>query len=74
MVTVVVILARGPMDTLSSFVDGRAPLQAGSDCALARDRFAAEPDAVVLAVVDGDRPIGLLARDVALSQTITDCP
>lgn len=69
MVTVVVILARGPMDTLSSFVDGRAPLQAGSDCALARDRFAAEPDAVVLAVVDGDRPIGLLARDVALSQT-----
>lgn len=57
------------MDTLSDFVDRRAPLPAGSACATAAARFAAEPDAAVLAVVDGDRPVGLVSRDVILSQS-----
>ncbi|MDP1874537.1 response regulator [Phenylobacterium sp.] len=56
------------MDTLASFVDGRAPLQTGSDCAVAQARFAAESDAVVLAVCDGERPIGLISREVAMAQ------
>ncbi len=69
MLGVVFTFPRGPMDTLSSFVDCRAPLQTGADCALAQARFAAEPDAVVLAVVDGEQPVGLVTREVVLSQT-----
>lgn len=56
------------MDTLSSFIDRRAPLPAGSHCAQAAARFNAEPDALVLAVVDGEHPVGLVTRDVILSQ------
>jgi CheY-like chemotaxis protein len=61
--------APAPMDTLSSFIDRRAPLSAGSLCGEAVARFHAEADASLLAVVDGEAPVGLLARDVALSQT-----
>ncbi|MBI5941502.1 MAG: response regulator [Caulobacterales bacterium] len=57
------------MDTLSTLVDRRAPLPAGSLCSDAAARFAAEPDACVLAVIDGEQPVGLVARDVVLSQT-----
>lgn len=57
------------MDTLSSLTDRRAPLPAGTSCAVAAARFAAEPDAMVLAVLDDDEPVGLVARDVVLSQT-----
>ena len=62
------------MDTLSSFIDRRAPLPAGSSCAQAAARFQAEPDAGLLAVVDGELPVGLVARDVILSQTDGDRP
>ncbi|MCF8503913.1 MAG: response regulator [Caulobacter sp.] len=56
------------MDTFSSFVDRRAPVPSGASCATAALRFAAEPDAVVLAVVDGETPVGLVSREVVLSQ------
>jgi CheY-like chemotaxis protein len=62
------------MDTFATFADRRAPIPAGSTCALAAARFAAEPDAAVLAVVDGDQPAGLVARDVILSQTDGERP
>ena len=58
-----------PMNTFASLVDRRAPLPMGSTCAVAVARFQAEPDAVVLAVVEGDHPVGLITRDVVLSQT-----
>ena len=62
------------MDTFSTFADRRAPLPAGTRCATAAARFAAEPQALVLAVVDGERPLGLVTRDVILSQTDGDRP
>ncbi len=57
------------MNTFFDIVDRRAPLPAGSVCAAAAARFAAEPDACVLAIVEGDQPVGLLSRDVIQSQT-----
>ncbi len=56
------------MDTLFDISDQRAPMPAGSTCAAAAARFAAEPDAMVLGVVDGAQPVGLISRDVVLSQ------
>ena len=57
------------MDTFFSFVDRRAPVLADATCAQAAARFTAEPDALVLAVVDGGEPVGLVSREVVLSQT-----
>ncbi|MDO8294807.1 MAG: response regulator [Caulobacter sp.] len=57
------------MDTLSSLVDRRAPVPVGAICATVAARFAAEPDASVLAVVDGEQPVGVVSRDVIQSQT-----
>src|SRR3990167_3384380 len=69
MLKVVLTPAPGPMDTLSTLVDRRAPLPTGSHCSDAAARFAAEPEASLLAIVDGEQPVGLVARDVILSQT-----
>lgn len=69
MVGVVLTSAPGTMDTLSTLVERRAPLPTGSRCSDAAARFAAEPDASLLAIVDGEWPVGLVARDVILSQT-----
>ncbi|MDP1632203.1 MAG: response regulator [Caulobacter sp.] len=62
------------MTTLASYVDRRAPVAADQSCAEIGARFIAEPDALVLAVMDGDLPVGLLARDVVLAQTDTCRP
>ena len=55
-------------------MDRRAPVPSGSLCAFAAARFNAEPEAAILAVVDDGEPVGLLARDVVLSQTDGDRP
>jgi CheY-like chemotaxis protein/nitrogen-specific signal transduction histidine kinase len=74
MVRINLTLAYGFMDTFLSFVDRRAPVPAGASCAFAAARFTAEPDAAVLAVVDGDTPVGLVSREVVLSQSDTQRP
>ena len=51
------------MDTLDQLIDRRTPIDAGTSCADALDRFIREPGALALAVVDGATPVGLLARD-----------
>ena len=54
------------MDTLSSLIERRAPVSPDTSCAAVAERFQSEPEAFVLAVVDGQTPVGLIARDVAL--------
>ena len=56
------------MDTLSTFADRRAPVPGDWTCAAVAARFEAEPEAFVLAVVDGETPVGLVSRDVVLAQ------
>ena len=57
------------METLARLIDRRAPLGAPTPCSAAAARFEAEPDAMVLAVVDShDRPVGLIARDAFLAR------
>jgi CheY-like chemotaxis protein len=55
------------MDTLASLIERRAPLSPDSSCVEAAARFLAEPDALLLAVTENDRPVGLIARDTALA-------
>jgi CheY-like chemotaxis protein/signal transduction histidine kinase len=55
------------MDTLSSLIERRAPVSPETPCAEVAARFAAEPDAPAFAVTQNDRPVGLIARDVALA-------
>jgi hypothetical protein len=43
-------------------------VDAGDSNSLAREIFHARPDIVSLAVIEGDRPIGLINRDIFLSQ------
>lgn len=55
------------MDTISSLIDRRAPVNPDSPCAEVADRFRADANAFVLAVVDADgAPLGLVARDVVM--------
>jgi len=55
------------MDTLASLIERRAPVSPETTCAEAAARFLTEPDALVLAVTEGERPVGLIARDVMLA-------
>ena len=55
------------MDTLASLIERRAPVSPDLSCVEAAARFLAEPDALVLAVTEDDRPVGLIARDTLLA-------
>jgi len=55
------------MDTLSSLIERRAPVSPDSSCAAAAARFLAEPDALILAVVENEHPVGLIGRDLILA-------
>ena len=55
------------METLARFVDRRDPVRPQDSCAVLAERFAAEPDAPALAVVEDGKPLGLIARDVFLA-------
>ncbi len=56
------------MDTLARVIDRRPPVSPGMSCAALAERFAAEHDALVLAVTDGDRPVGLVPREPFLAR------
>jgi CheY-like chemotaxis protein len=51
------------MDTLGDTIDRRAPLPADSFCEAALSAFIHDLDCRVLAVVDGDKPLGVVQRD-----------
>ena len=61
------------MDTLASFLDGWDPVGPDDPCALVAERFAAEPAALALAVVEEGQPLGLISRDV-FHAVLTRCP
>ncbi|ATQ41914.1 response regulator [Caulobacter mirabilis] len=55
------------MDTLASLIERRAPVSPDCACAEAAARFAADPAAMLLAVTEDDRPVGLVGRDLLLA-------
>lgn len=52
------------METLARFFDRREPVRPNDLCSVLVTRFAAEPEATALAVVEQGNPVGLVARDV----------
>jgi CheY-like chemotaxis protein len=52
------------METLARFIDRRQAVRPDDLSSVLAQRFAAEPDAMALAVVEAGRPLGLVARDV----------
>jgi CheY-like chemotaxis protein/signal transduction histidine kinase len=55
------------MDTLARFLDAWRPVAPDDSCAIVAQRFEAEPEALSLAVVREDQPVGLIARDIFLA-------
>jgi CheY-like chemotaxis protein/signal transduction histidine kinase len=55
------------MDTLARFLDIWRPVGPDDPCTLVAQRFEAEPEALSLAVVSGDQPLGLIARDIFMA-------
>ena len=51
------------METLSKLIDRRAPVSADAPCGEVLERFIREPDALTLAVLSGETPVGVIARD-----------
>ncbi|MDI1363941.1 MAG: hybrid sensor histidine kinase/response regulator, partial [bacterium] len=52
------------METLSRLIDRRPPVGPDTSCQDVMAIFTADPNAVSVAVVDGDAPVGLVYRDV----------
>jgi CheY-like chemotaxis protein/signal transduction histidine kinase len=52
------------MDRLDQLIERRPPVAAEASTAEVAQRFAAEPDALLLAVTDGEAPVGLIHRQV----------